>query len=55
MTKPLIWMGIFIGSTVGGLVPLLWGADFLSFSSIIGSAVGGLLGIWAGYKAGTSF
>lgn len=48
--KTLVWIGIFIGSTLGGLVPMLWGAEMLSFSSIIGSVIGGLFGIWVAYK-----
>jgi len=48
--KTLVWIGIIIGSTVGGWVPTLWGAELLSFSAVIGSLVGGLLGIWAAYK-----
>jgi hypothetical protein len=31
---------------------MLWGADTLSFSSVIGSAVGGILGIWIGFRVG---
>jgi hypothetical protein len=45
-------MGMIVGSTLGGFVPLLWGADFLSFSSILFTAIGGFAGIWAGYKLG---
>ncbi len=41
---------MIIGSAVGGFIPALWGEGFFSFSSIILSAVGGVLGIWAGYK-----
>jgi hypothetical protein len=41
-----------IGSTLGGFVPSLWGADMLSLSGIIFSAVGGFLGIYIGYKIG---
>jgi predicted MFS family arabinose efflux permease len=48
----LIWLGLFVGSTVGGLVPSLWGADMLSFSSVLLSGVGGVLGIWLGYRLG---
>ena len=48
--KVLVWIGIFVGSTVGGWVPTLWGAEILSFSSIFGSVIGGLLGIWITYK-----
>ena len=48
--KRLVWVGILLGSTVGGYVPTLWGADMLSFSSILGSVIGGLAGIWIAYK-----
>ena len=27
-----IWIGIFIGSTIGGLSPEIWGGDMLSYS-----------------------
>jgi hypothetical protein len=50
--KQLVWFGLFVGSTLGSFVPLLWGDSVLSFSSIVFSAVGGLLGIWAGYRIG---
>ena len=48
----LIWIGLFVGSAVGGYVPALWGAGMLSFSSVIGSAIGGGAGIWLGYRLG---
>jgi hypothetical protein len=48
--KTLIWIGLAIGSTVGGLVPSLWGDSVFSFSSVILTAVGGLLGIWGAVK-----
>ncbi|MDE2037892.1 MAG: hypothetical protein KGI69_01540 [Patescibacteria group bacterium] len=48
--KTLIWIGLFAGSTVGGSIPLIWGGGFLSFSSIVLSAAGGLAGIWAGFR-----
>ena len=48
----LIWIGLFVGSAVGGYVPALWGAGMLSFSSVIGSAIGGVTGIWLGYRLG---
>ena len=37
-----------VGSTVGAYLPALWGGDLLSFSSLILSGVGGILGIWLG-------
>jgi hypothetical protein len=51
--KQLIWVGVFAGSFLGGYVPSLWGAGMFSFAGIIGSAVGGLLGIYLGFKLGS--
>jgi hypothetical protein len=48
-SKTLIWIGVFVGSTIGSLIPELWGAGMLSFSSIIFSTLGGLAGIWLGF------
>ena len=47
-----IWIGLFIGSAIGGYIPALWGSGMFSFSSVIGSAIGGILGIWLGYRMG---
>ncbi len=52
MDTKLIWLGMFIGSTIGGFVPMLWGAGAFSISSILLTAVGGILGIWLGYRLG---
>lgn len=46
----MVWIGMIIGSTVGGYMPTLWGDSFLSFTSVILSAIGGILGIWLGFK-----
>jgi hypothetical protein len=35
MLKKLIFAGMFIGSWIGGYVPILWDAGFLSFSSVL--------------------
>lgn len=48
--KTLIWIGVFVGSTLGGFIPTLWGDSAFSFSAIIWSTVGGLAGIWVGFK-----
>jgi hypothetical protein len=48
--KSLIWIGVFVGSTVGGLIPGLWGDNILGVSSIFWSTAGGLVGIWGGFK-----
>jgi len=48
--KQLVWLGALIGSTIGGLIPELWGAGMFSLSSLLLGAVGGILGIYAAYK-----
>jgi hypothetical protein len=47
-SKQLIWGGMFIGSFIGGLIPYAWNGDFFAFS--LWGAIGGLVGIWGGYK-----
>jgi len=51
--KTLVWIGLGVGSTVGSLIPALWGGNALvSISSIFFSGVGSIVGIWAGWKLG---
>jgi hypothetical protein len=50
--KTLVWFGLFVGSTIGSFIPALWGSDIFSFSSIFLSTLGGLAGIWIGFKLG---
>jgi len=49
-SKSLIMICMVAGSTLGGWLPSLWGADWLSFASVLLGGLGGVLGIWAGYK-----
>jgi uncharacterized membrane protein YeaQ/YmgE (transglycosylase-associated protein family) len=49
-SKSLIYLGSIIGGVIGGYVPTLWGASPLSFSAIICSAIGGILGIYIFFK-----
>ncbi len=51
-SKALIWIGLFIGSTAGSFVPALWHAGALSVSGVLCSALGGIVGIWCGYRLG---
>ena len=51
-TKKLCYIGLFVGSTIGGYVPVLWGGEILSLAGVLCTLLGGLLGIWAGYKIG---
>jgi hypothetical protein len=55
MKKTFIMTGLFLGSIAGGYVPALWGGSVFSMSSILLSAVGSFLGIWAGFKIGSRF
>jgi hypothetical protein len=45
-----IWIGILIGSTIGGMIPLVWGDDMLSYSSVLLGGAGAFAGLWVGYK-----
>ncbi len=49
-TKQAIWIGLAIGSTIGGLIPNLWNASLFSFSSLFLSTIGGMLGIYVAFK-----
>lgn len=52
MTKKFIWIGFFVGSTIGNMLPPLWGGDVMSVSGFGLAIVGGIVGIWAGYRLG---
>ena len=52
MTKTFIWIGLIVGSSIGGAVPMIWGDDFLSMWSLLLSTVGAIGGIFAGWKLG---
>ena len=50
LPKVLIWIGLLVGSTAGGYVPTAFGVGLFSLWSVVGSVVGGVAGIFAGYK-----
>jgi hypothetical protein len=50
MDKRIVMIAMLIGSSIGWYMPLLFGFDALSWQSIIGSAVGGVGGIWLSVK-----
>lgn len=50
--RRLIWIGAIAGSILGGLVPGLWHASMVSMWGLLFSTLGGLAGIWAGWKLG---
>lgn len=48
-SKVAYYIAALIGSIIGGFIPTLWGADFLSISSLIFStlgAIGGIILVW---------
>ena len=49
-TKPLIWIGMFVGGTIGGFIPMLWGGSGFSFSGIIFNAIGAVVGIYLAFR-----
>ena len=49
-TKSIIYISMFVFSTIGSFIPSLWGDNFLSLSSMLLTVLGGLVGIWVGYK-----
>jgi ABC-type lipoprotein release transport system permease subunit len=50
MSKGLIYGSVLIFSTIGGYIPSLWHAGFLSFSGIMGGIIGTIIGIWVAIK-----
>jgi hypothetical protein len=50
MGRSVIGLSAFVGMTVGGLVPALWGAGSFSLSSIFLSVVGGVAGVLLGAR-----
>jgi uncharacterized membrane protein YeaQ/YmgE (transglycosylase-associated protein family) len=45
-SRGLVWLLILIGSTIGGFVPEMWGADLFSYSSVLFSGIGAFVGLW---------
>jgi len=50
MNKSLVMLFMVIGSTIGGYVPVLFGASAFSYTSVISTFIGGVLGIWLAFR-----
>lgn len=50
MDTKLVWLGMFVGSTIGGFVPELWGDSAFSLAAVFTSGIGAILGIWLGFR-----
>ena len=47
--KKIIAIGMVVGSIAGGYVPSFFGIGSFSFTALITSAIGGVVGIYLGY------
>lgn len=54
MTKTFIWIGLFVGSSIGSALPLLWGDDMFSAAGLGLSFIGAIAGIFGGYRLAQS-
>ena len=54
-SKFLMYLLITAGSVIGGYVPVLFGASLISFTSILGSGIGSLIGIYLSFKLAKLF
>jgi hypothetical protein len=52
--KTLIWVGLTVGGTAGGLVGAYFDGGFGVWSILL-STIGSLVGIWAGYKIAKTY
>lgn len=55
MSKGYIYLFLTAGSFIGSYVPVLFGVSFFSPWSILGGAIGGILGIWVAIKYNGGF
>jgi hypothetical protein len=48
--RSIVGLCVVVGLTVGGYLPVAWGASAFSLSSIAFSLLGGLAGVWLGVR-----
>jgi len=46
----MVMIGMVIGSSIGGYLPTLFGAPGISLWTLLGSTVGGFIGIYISFK-----
>ncbi len=49
-TKTWVMVGMTIGSFGGSYLPVVFGVDPFSFTTILTGAVGGIIGVFIGFK-----
>ena len=51
MGKTLVYAGVAIGGLIGAYLPVVvFNVSALGLASLAGSFVGGIVGLWAGYR-----
>lgn len=50
MGRGVIGMCATFGLLLGGFVPMLWGASSFGLESLLFSGIGGVAGVWAGFR-----
>jgi hypothetical protein len=55
MSKTFIILGMVLGSSIGGYLPMLFGVDMFSLWPVVGSTIGGFGGIWLAYKVSEEY
>lgn len=50
MGRSVIGLCATVGMTIGGELPVLWGASSFSMTSILFGVVGGVAGVWFGLR-----
>ena len=48
--KFFVFLGMTVGSIIGGYIPTLFGVGLFSFTSVLTSGLGAMVGIWIGYQ-----
>lgn len=49
-SKTFVVFAMFVGSTIGEFIPSFFGAGMLSMWGIVGSGIGGIIGLLIGLK-----
>jgi len=55
MQRQFIFLGMIVGSIIGGYLPALFGVSVFSVISILTGALGDLIGIYIAYKLTRDF
>jgi hypothetical protein len=48
--RSVIGLCAVVGLTVGGYIPVLWGASAFGLTSLLFGALGGIAGVWLGAR-----